>query len=41
MKMEAAGSSETSLRFYQTVRRHKPESNSLYKHRYDNLKFFI
>jgi hypothetical protein len=36
--MEAARTSETSVNFYQTTRRHNPEDSHLRTHRCENLK---
>jgi hypothetical protein len=38
LKMEAEGSSETSVTFYQTTRYHISEYANLHIHRHENLK---
>jgi hypothetical protein len=38
LMMEAAGSSETSVNFYQTTRRYNPEDSHLRTNRRENLK---
>jgi hypothetical protein len=39
--MEAASTSETSVKFYQTTRRNNPEDSHLHTHRRDSLKSHI
>jgi hypothetical protein len=38
LMMRAANTSETSVNFYQTTRRNKPEDNHLYSRRHESLK---
>jgi hypothetical protein len=38
--MEAAGTSEVSVNFYQTTRRNNPENSHLHTHRCENLKSY-
>jgi hypothetical protein len=38
LMMEAASTSETSVNFYRTTRRNKPEDSHLYTRRRENLK---
>jgi hypothetical protein len=38
LKMEVVRSSETSVNFYQTTRRHIPEDSSVHGHRHDSLR---
>jgi hypothetical protein len=40
MMMEAASASETSVNFYQTTRRYKPEDSHLHTRRRENLKSY-
>jgi hypothetical protein len=40
LMMEAAGTSETLVNFYQTTRRYNPEDNHLRTHRRENLKSY-
>jgi hypothetical protein len=40
MMMEAAGTSETLVNFYQTTRRYNPEDSHLRTHRRENLKSY-
>jgi hypothetical protein len=40
LMMEAAGTSETSINFYQTTRRYNPEDSHLRTHRHENLKSY-
>jgi hypothetical protein len=40
LKMEAIGSSETSVATQQTTRRHIPEDDTLHNHRSENLKSY-
>jgi hypothetical protein len=39
--IEAAKTSETSVNFYQTTRRYKPEDSHLRNHRHENLKSYL
>jgi hypothetical protein len=41
MKMEAICSSETSVAFQQTTRRHTPEDDTLHNHCCENLKSYM
>jgi hypothetical protein len=41
LMMEAASTSETSVKFYQTTRCNSPEESNLPTRRRDNLKFQI
>jgi hypothetical protein len=38
LMMEAASTSETSVKFYQTTRRYSPEDSHLHTRRRENLK---
>jgi hypothetical protein len=38
--MEAAGTSDTLVNFYQTTRHYNPEDSHLCTHRHENLKFY-
>jgi hypothetical protein len=40
LMMEAAGTSETLVNFYQTTRRYNPEDSHLHTHRRENLKSY-
>jgi hypothetical protein len=40
LMMEAAGTSETSVNFYQTKRRYHPEDSHLRTYRRENLKSY-
>jgi hypothetical protein len=40
LMMKAASTSETSVNFYQTTRRYKPEDSRLRTHRPENLKSY-
>jgi hypothetical protein len=40
LMMEAAGTSETSVNFYQTTRRYNPKDSHLRTHRRENLKSY-
>jgi hypothetical protein len=41
LMMEAASTSETSVKFHQTTRRNNPEDSHLHTRRRENLKFHI
>jgi hypothetical protein len=41
LMMEAASTSETSVNFYQTIRRNNPEDGHLHSRRRENLKFHL
>jgi hypothetical protein len=41
LMMEAAGTSETLVNFYQTARRYNPENSHLRTHRRENLKSYL
>jgi hypothetical protein len=41
LMIEAAGTSETLVNFYQTTQRHNPEDSHLRTHRRENLKSYF
>jgi hypothetical protein len=41
LKLEATGSSETSVDFHQTTRRYIPQARTLHNYRCENLKSYI
>jgi hypothetical protein len=41
LMMEAARTSETFIKFYQTIRRYSPEDSHLRTHRLENLKSYL
>jgi predicted transcriptional regulator len=41
LMMEAASTSDTSVNFYQTIRRYNPEDSHLHTHRRESPKYYL